>query len=68
MPYICTKFHEEILNGFKVIERIQPHCMKETKGHNYIKTESRVMVIFFCILSDLALHLYKVSLRNVQQF
>ena len=28
MPYICTKFHREILNGFKVIEQTQPHYMK----------------------------------------
>ena len=29
MPYICTNFHEEILNGFKVIARTQSHYMKQ---------------------------------------
>ena len=26
IPYICTKFHEEILNGFKVKERTLKYC------------------------------------------
>ena len=28
MLFICTKFHEDILNGFKTIEQTQPHYMK----------------------------------------
>ena len=28
LPYICTKFHIEILEGFKVIELMQPLYMK----------------------------------------
>ena len=46
MPYICPKFHEEILNGFKVKELTQPHYMKSTKGHSYVRTERRVTVHF----------------------
>ena len=26
MVYICTKYRENILNGFRVIDRIQFHC------------------------------------------
>ena len=32
-----------------------------SKGHNSVKTVGRVMVLALCILSDLALYLYKVS-------
>ena len=41
---------------------------KNTKGNNSVKTESRVMVLFLCTLSDGALYLYKLSWRNLKRF
>ena len=32
MPDICTKFHEEILNGLKVIERTRNIASNKQKG------------------------------------
>ena len=47
---ICTKFHENILNGIKI-----------SKGHNSIKNVGGDMIHFLCTLSDDGLYLYKVS-------
>ena len=60
--YICIKFHENISKGFRAIEGLLfPHS-GFSKGHNSVKkTVGRVMVLVLCILSDLALYLYKVS-------
>ena len=57
---ICTNFHEEILNGFQDMEQTRNYYMKNTKVHNSVKTESRVMVLFLCTLSDDASYLYKL--------
>ena len=38
------------------------------KGHNSVKTVGRVMVLVLCILSDLALYLYKVSWKYLKGF
>ena len=54
------KFHEELLNSFKVIERTQNIASNKQRS-NYIRNESRVTVLFLCTLSDHALYLYKVS-------
>ena len=32
MPYICTKFHLEILNGFKLIKQTQNIARSKQKG------------------------------------
>ena len=37
------------------------HIQNFLKGHNSVKTVGRVMVLVLCILSCLALYLYKVS-------
>ena len=37
MVYICTKFHENILVGIKVIVQTQFSKEKNSKGHNSIK-------------------------------
>ena len=59
--YFCTKFHVHISKGFRAIEGLLfPHS-GFSKGHNTVKTVGRVMVLVFCILSDLALYLYIVS-------
>ena len=42
MVYICTKFHEHILEGIKVIE--QTHFSKEkiSKGHNSVNKRAMI--------------------------
>ena len=55
------KFHENISKGFGVIEGLLFPYSGFLKGHNCVKTVGRSMVLVLCILSDLALYLYKVS-------
>ena len=59
--YICIKFHENISEGFTAIEGLLFPYSEFSKGHNSLKTVRIVMIFVFCILSDLALYLYKVS-------
>ena len=59
--YICIKFHENISKGFRAIEVLLFPYSGYSKGHNSVNTVGRVMVLVFCILSDLDLYLYKVS-------
>ena len=59
--YICIKFHENISKGFRATEGLLFPKSGFSKGHNSVKTVGRVMVLVLCILSDLALYLYKVS-------
>ena len=59
--YICIKFHKNISKGFRAIERLLFPYSRFSKGHNSVNTVGRVMVLVLCILSDLALYLYKVS-------
>ena len=61
LPYICIKFDENISKGFRVIEGLLFPYSRFSKGHYSVKAVGRVMVLVFCILSDLALYLYKVS-------
>ena len=53
--YICIKFQ-----GFRAIEGLVFPYSGFSKGHDSVKTVGRVIVLVLCILSDLALHLYKV--------
>ena len=55
--YISTKFHENILDGIKVIERTI--LRKISKGHNSLKNVDMYLVL--CTLSDDGLYLYQVS-------
>ena len=52
---ICMKFHEDILNGFKVTERMRfclGNCyLQNSKGHNSESINIRVMVLAFCMSS-----------------
>ena len=52
---IYMKFHEGILNGFKVTEWA-PFCLRHylqsSKGHNSKCINTRVMVLVFCMLSN----------------
>ena len=59
--YICTKFYENILPGFKVIEQTKFSKEKISKGHNSLKNVGGIMVLVLCISSDDGLYLYKVS-------
>ena len=61
MLYICTKFHENIKKGFRVIERTRFPIFKFSKGNNSIKNVGGVMVLVLCLLSNVVLYLYKVS-------
>ena len=56
--YISTKFHENILDGIKVIERTI-FIRKISMGHNSVKNVDMVLVL--CTLSDDGLYLYQVS-------
>ena len=59
--YICIKFHENISKGFRAIEGLVFPYSGFSKGHNSVKTVGTVIGLVLCILSDLALYLYKVS-------
>ena len=58
MVYICTKFHENTLDGIKVIERI--FIAKIWKGHNSVKNVDGIKVLFLSTSSDGGLYFYKV--------
>ena len=66
MVYFCTKFHENVLkfhenvfDGFKIIERTQFLFEKNLKGYNFATIV--VTVLVFCTSCDRGLHLYQVS-------
>ena len=61
MVNICTKFHENILKGIKVIEQTQFSKVKISKGHNSIKNVGGVTVLVLCTWSECGLYLYNVS-------
>ena len=58
--YICIKFHENTSKCFRAIEGLLFPYSGFPKGHYSVKTVGRVMAFVLCILSDLALYLYKV--------
>ena len=58
--YISTKFHENILDGIKVIEWTR-FPSENFKGPYFRKNVGGVTVSFFCTLSDDGLYLYQVS-------
>ena len=53
---ICMKFHEDILNGFKVTERTRfclRNCyLQSSKGHNSKSINTKVMVLAFYMSSN----------------
>ena len=70
MVYICTKYHENILDSMEVIERCPLYYFhtvenifiaKTSKGHNSVKDVDGVTVLFLCTWSDDGLYFYKVS-------
>ena len=60
----CMKFHEDTLNSFKVTEQTRfclRNChLQSSKGHNS-SINIRVMVLVFCMLSNVGKYLYEVS-------
>ena len=60
MLYICTKCHENISKGFRVMEGLDFQYSEFSKGHNSVKKVGRSMVLALCISSTHALYLYKV--------
>ena len=61
MLYISMKFHDNILNGFQVIEQTRNYHCQDLKGKNYRTVKTIVTVIVFCTSSDNAIYFYKVS-------
>ena len=65
MINISMKFHEDILNGFKVIERTQfchRNChLQSSKGHNSKHIYPRGMVLALCTLPNVGQYFYEVS-------
>ena len=49
--YICTKFHENILDGIKVTERTRFPLEKISKGHNSTRIVGGFTVRVLCKLS-----------------
>ena len=60
MLYICTKFHENTSDSFKVIEWTPFLKLMISKGHNFAKKVGGVIVLDLRLLSDDALYLYQV--------
>ena len=60
MLYICTKFHENIKKGFRVIERTRFPIFKFSKSNNSVNNVIGVMDSVLCTSSDDPLYLYKV--------
>ena len=59
MFYICTKFHENIVYGFKVMEEGTISILNITKGYNSEKIVNGIIVLNLCISSNDALYLYQ---------
>ena len=47
--YICTKCHDNILDGIKVIKRTR-FSFKKSNGHNSAKDVNGVTVLVLCTL------------------
>ena len=60
MLYICTKFHEIISNGIKVIEQAQFLYGKLQRGIILQNNVSGVTIFNLCMLSGHALYFYEV--------
>ena len=49
---ISMKFHEDILNSFKVTVCLRNCYLQTSKGHNSKSINTRVMVLAFCMSSN----------------
>ena len=59
--YICTKFHEHILDCIKLYRADTIFIGKISMGYNSVKNLDGVSVLVLCTLSDDDLYLYQVS-------
>ena len=55
MFYISMKFHDNILDGFQVIEWTQNYHSLISKGNKSKNVQTRVIVLVVCTFSDDAL-------------
>ena len=62
------KFHENILNGFQVIEGTQNYHCQISKRNNSKNVLIRVTVLVLCTSSEDALNFYEVSLKCLKLF
>ena len=62
------KFHENILNGFQVIEGTQIYHCRISRGNNSKNVLTIVMVLVLCMLSVDALYFYEISLKCLKWF
>ena len=62
--YICVKFHENISNGFQLVEWTRVYgrngYVQCSKGNNSKSRQTRVTIHVFCTSSHSALHLWEV--------
>ena len=65
---ICTKFCENISEGFKLIERTRFSLWNLQKEHNSKNNISEVTILTFRMSSDYVLHLYLVSWNHLEGF
>ena len=61
MLYICTKFHENILDDIKVTELKRFSLKKFSKGHTSTNIVNRITVLILCTWPDNGLYLCLVS-------
>ena len=52
MLYISMKFHENVLNCFRVTERTRNYHCRISKGNNSKTIQTRVTVLVYCKSSD----------------
>ena len=67
MLYICTKFQENISQGFRVIERMR-FVLKFAKRHISIKHVDGDMVLTLSTMIDEVLYLYQVLSKYLIEF
>ena len=62
------KFHENILNGFQVIDGTQSYHCRISKGNNSKNVLISITVLMLCTSTDYALYFYEVSLNVLNGF
>ena len=63
MLYVCTKFHEDIYKGFRVIARTRFPLYKLSKGNNSMKHVYGVIILVLCTSSIFVQSFMKMSQR-----
>ena len=68
MLNISINFHENILNGFQVMEQTQIYHCQILKWNSPKTIWTRVTALVFCTLPDDALYLYEIWWKYLVQF